>query len=809
MTTPKLYNHIMKHSRLNNLWCAIAVSSLACAMPAALAAQTEADATDEEIYELSPFEVVTSGDRGYLATNSTSATRTNLQIQRLPQSLMVIPQELLQDLNATTLFEAIEYAGGISQGSDQDTPNTVIIRGFQTDWPLRNGVKRVGAVLDAANIERVEVVKGPAAILYGQSGLSGVVNYQTKRPQQTLFGNLTQVVGSNSKYRTELDLNVPLDKDGRFLTRTVIAGEDSESYLEDFELDKWFFNSVFQWNVTDTISLTLDYEYLIENQTAPYSRLPRYQHPSDLNSNVRPYVFDSNWRAEGLDGVVPVGPSFNLSGKQHWRDFDIHSGSATLEWKITRDLVFKSVLYAHNARRDQFRVAAGFIDRDYRPPLILRDPSFTTVFVPQARYFQTGPYRPSYADASNKVYSVQNEVVWKVEGNGWNGQILLGQEYFRDERRNSTRSLLEDVTSPALHLRFPALPDSAFPPELDTYRDQLHTVWPFMPATVAEFDKPDIPVEYFKKHYYNEELNQAYGYYFAGQLSLLKERLQIMAGLRYDEFDNENRQANTNSGTPDTNYDNVTYLPYNYNTSNQVSPQIGASYEVLDGVRVFAVYSEGIFPNNNVLTIDGQIEPQTSEGVDLGTKLQLFDGMINATLAFYQVDRTGIPRDDDDPSTPYQVFGGLERSEGVEFDFVIEPVDGWQIFGGYTYTEAKVVSSSVALDEGSNLPYVPRNRFSALSKYTFRDGRLAGFHFGVGYIYQDEQQGVYGGNNSSFIVPDWWKIDMIFGYRTTIGGYDVSFDLKLENVTDEEYIANRLQGYGEPRSFDFKVNVRF
>jgi iron complex outermembrane receptor protein len=767
---------------------------------------------DEAVFELSPFEVNTSGDEGYLATNSTSGTRTNMLIQNLPQSLLVIPQEIIDDLNATTLFEAIEYAGGLSQGSDQDTPNSVFIRGFQTDWPLRNGIKRVGAVLDAANIERVEVVKGPAAILYGQSGLGGVINYITRKPQTDFFGTFTQIVGSHDRFRTELDINVPLTKNKKVLSRGIFAFEDAGAYFEDYHVNKYFINPVVEFRPTEKLTLRLEHEFFLEEQTAPYSRLPRWQHPADRTRNGRPYVKGSNWRAEGLDGLVPVGPEFNLSGPQHYRDIDVHTGTWTLEYAFSDKLVFRNVLYAHSANREQYRVAAGFITRRYAPPLILRDPATNDLlaFEQAVEYFQTGPYRPSYGEARNTVQATQNELVWQFETDSWNGQLLLGQEYFRDDRSNSSRSLLETVTSPGLLMRFPVEGLSEWPEELAEHAEALSVVFPFVPATLEAFDKQDVPYSFFQDQTYNEEVNEAFGYYLTGQIAFLDDRLQFMGGLRYDKFENKNRQFSTNAGTVDTGYDTIEFSDWVYNESDKVSPQIGFSYELLPGLRLFSLYSEGIFPNNNVLTEDGVIEPQSSEGVDLGLKFQLWDGFLNATLGVFRVDRTGIPRRPiDDPSALFSVFSGLERSEGVEFDYVIQPAPGWQIFGGYTFVDAVVMSADNAADVGSLLPYVPEHKFSALSKYTFQEGRFEGLYIGLGFIYQDQQQGVYGGNNATFIVPSWWKTDFLIGWKTRLWNRDVSFDLKVENVTDEEYIANRLQGYGEPLSFDFKVNVEF
>ena len=355
-----------------------------------------AQADDDDVYVLDPFIVDSTGDRGYYASNAVSGTRINMQIQQLPQSLLVITEELLRDVAATDLYSALEYAGGVVQGSDRDTPSQVIVRGFATDWPLRNGIKRVGAVTDTANVARIEVVKGPAAILYGQSGLGGVVNYITKTPtaEQT-FGSVKATVGSYSHYRVEADLNLPLSDDGKWLSRWIGSFQSSESFIRDFKNDIYFFAPVIEWRPMPGLSWRIEGEYYIQNQTAPVSALPRYNHPERVGQAT------SYLRARGLDGLVPVERSYNVNSTEAFRDFDTKTISSDLRWTPRDGLgpldrfSYRNVLYYHDVEREQHLALVGAIDRVHRiSPALL--PSSRLFLGSAIEFIDTGVWAPTY-----------------------------------------------------------------------------------------------------------------------------------------------------------------------------------------------------------------------------------------------------------------------------------------------------------------------------------------------------------------------------------------------------------------------------
>src|SRR3954468_14030372 len=138
-------------------------------------------AASDEVITLSEFQVTTSADKGYRAGNSVSATRIDTPIKDLPFAVNAFTSQFISDIGARDLWDVVQYAPGVtSAGREFNAGNAVYtIRGFD-QAPQHNGF--VGdAYVDTVAIERVEVVKGPASVLYGQVAPGGTVNYITKR----------------------------------------------------------------------------------------------------------------------------------------------------------------------------------------------------------------------------------------------------------------------------------------------------------------------------------------------------------------------------------------------------------------------------------------------------------------------------------------------------------------------------------------------------------------------------------------------------------------------------------------------------
>src|SRR3954468_7611295 len=167
-------------------------------------------AASEEVVKLSEFQVTSSADKGYRAGNSVSATRIDTPIKDLPFAISAFTPQFISDIGARDLWDVVQYAPSVtSAGREFNGGNSVYtIRGFD-QAPQHNGF--VGeAYVDTVSVERVEVVKGPSSVLYGQVAPGGTVNYITKRPGATPFAVWNGQVGTDNFWRTSLDLNQPL-----------------------------------------------------------------------------------------------------------------------------------------------------------------------------------------------------------------------------------------------------------------------------------------------------------------------------------------------------------------------------------------------------------------------------------------------------------------------------------------------------------------------------------------------------------------------------------------------------------------------
>lgn len=218
------------------------------------------------------YESATGPVQGYRATRSASATKTDTALRDIPQSISVIPATVLKDLGSTSVERALEFAGGVSKQNNFGglTLYQYSVRGFTTSEFYQDGFsanRGYPSTPDAANIERIEVLKGPAASLYGRGDPGGTVNIVSKKPQPEAFTTLQTSAGSWDRYRTALDVNTPLDNEGRVLSRVNLAVEDNHSFRDHVDAKRVFVAPSFSWQLDPDTSLLVESEFVRHNST--------------------------------------------------------------------------------------------------------------------------------------------------------------------------------------------------------------------------------------------------------------------------------------------------------------------------------------------------------------------------------------------------------------------------------------------------------------------------------------------------------------------------------------------------------------
>ncbi|MDF5725100.1 MAG: TonB-dependent siderophore receptor [Rhizonema sp. PD37] len=224
--------------------------------------QTQPRANGDE-----PIELVVTGEQdAYNSSNASTATRTDTPLRDIPQSIQVIPATVIQDQGAVRLTEAVRNVSGVAfAGSSGDRGEDYTIRGFTANI-YKNGFLDDGnssrAYRETANIERVEVLKGPASVLFGRLEPSGIINLVTKKPLAEPYYNVSFTAGSYSFYRPTLDFSGPLTQDGKLGYRLNIAYENSGSFRDFVNKDRFFISPVLNWKIGDKTNLTFEGEYL-------------------------------------------------------------------------------------------------------------------------------------------------------------------------------------------------------------------------------------------------------------------------------------------------------------------------------------------------------------------------------------------------------------------------------------------------------------------------------------------------------------------------------------------------------------------
>lgn len=232
--------------------------------PCVVAAESPAQLADSIIS--APGEQADGPVQGYRAKRSASATRTDTPIDEIPQAISVVPAQVLEDLGSSRIDRALDFAGGVSRQNNFGglTFLNYSVRGFTTGELYRNGfaINRGSySSPDASAIERLEVLKGPAAALYGRGDPGGLVNIVTKRPQQEAFTQFKASAGRWDRYRSSLDVNTPLNDEGTLLSRVNLAVEDNGSFRDHVGNQRQIVNPSLSWQLSPDTLLMIDSEF--------------------------------------------------------------------------------------------------------------------------------------------------------------------------------------------------------------------------------------------------------------------------------------------------------------------------------------------------------------------------------------------------------------------------------------------------------------------------------------------------------------------------------------------------------------------
>ena len=820
------------------------------------AGQTTPPASVPETVVLPTFTVSTSMDKGYRAANSVSATRIDTPIKDLPFSISAFTEQFIEDIGALELLDVVTFAPGVTSGAKEFTQgnNRYSIRGFDGDvTPQRNGF--VGnRYVDAGNIARVEVVKGPASLLYGQITPGGTVNYITKRPTDKDFTKVKVQAGTDSFWRTDVDVNESM-AGGRFNARLVGAYENAIAWAKPSGGDSRLLAASFELKATENATFILDFETFSRMQDPLIGMKPNlavnvaataanFARLAD-RARAQAYVDVGNLNL-GFTNYPPLAKDFNYVGQHDYRESSFDSINAELNLKLGRhwrarvnvgwnDFKMSNKLTglaeftvtpatAYLATKNRFDYVA---ELNASPAAVLADPTKTGTAVLTRRK----RLEQSFGDSR----SYQAELAGRFEVGSVTLKPLFGA-YLSQIGTGSFRR--ESTLTPA-----------ATTPNASTTPAQHFQPWNYNdPATwinTDDYKVNDIP----GINSFNDAEGEESAFYGVLTASLLKERLILIGGARY----NKSWTINTNM-LPTVAVPAAPGTVGNKFEATKTTPQFGAGFKLRPDLLLFASYSESFFIEDrsltsfnpaynpslptsatNRVTISEPALPTTGSGYEIGLKTDFFEGRVSSTLSLFHLERENrvlrfreTAPDGTFPTITRQ--GTVDESEGGEIEVTWSPADNWQIYATLslmdikttkgtfpaiiTYSTDPVVQAAyvAAYNEAKALILnaVPEGSAEQLAtlwtRYSFTAGALKGWWVAGGFVHTgDKAQRTA---NPTLFLKSSTIYDLVVGRDWKMGDASWSGTLSWKNIADTEYF-NANQSRGQPGRVILSFSTKF
>jgi iron complex outermembrane receptor protein len=667
---------------------------------------TPSDEANSEVITLGTFDVSSANNHGYTSDESTTGTRIKANLRDLPFSVSVITSDFINDF---ANFDFNDQVSNVSSLSTSEEEGQYQLRGFVIGTQLVDGFRRLG-IIDPVNIDRIEIIKGPAASVYGYIQPGGVVNILTKRPLTHQEDGLGLYAGSFDFRRAKAYSTGPVGQSGKVFYRVDLADQHQEFQQEFKATSRYYGAAELLFKPNDNTSLSVKVDYVFQHQhrgnglaalrttgivTDPYRVFT-------TGATIGQHQTISNYFQGLAYSDNPYDPAlynFNNGGPEEYND---------------RRMTSAQMVFQHHIN-DIFDVREGFntYDRHFYRLWV----SGNTYNIPPFGTLGTlSGQQPEYDVTPQRNLANQFDLTAKFDTGPVSNQMLLSFDYSLE--RDGQTNLRMDSTNAALQPVNNVNPDNP--------------AWGF-----TTFQQNPSLYDQQQSNYVDSVYN--YGVFMNEHASMLNNRLNLIAGLRIDKIDTKL----------------VDHAVYNYFTGNintqvmkaslqhYATHQLGASFRIADPVTVFVNESTSINPQPNYIAGLGQLSPNAhSEGHEFGAKVSLLENRLNFTVsrydinqynAFYQITTTTTNPNGVSASTNSGIVVPRQVSRGYEADLNWNATKSLSFLIDYSYDEARVVESGNAYPNlvGTPTRRVPANEFGGAARYEFNDGKLKGLFFVV------------------------------------------------------------------------------
>ncbi len=686
----------------------------------------------KELIVMAPF-AVAEDPPGYQMLRTTTGTRLNTDLRDVPQSLSILPRELLDDTMADTLAEALTYVPNV--GPRQNVSDGVKIRGIRTTRKYYNNYLVPNFVSGLANISRVEILKGPASAIYGRGELGGVVNSVSLQPSDEERRTVRFTAASNSHYDGKIDATgtLPIKGASYRLTASYLEKDSYATFAKTQQ--HGVFPSV-KWQITPNTTLMYDgifFKGLTPgNEGTPF--LTSFHDGSPLNM---PEVFAPR--------------SLNTSGSAGGNQWDRKRDSMQMHFtSITHN--FGSFLY--------LRQGASFYDRR-------TDTWKMAVSNIMKRNATTGVI--SLARAANNTDNTVKGMI--LQGDVIARYGLFGQSFLAS--KHETLAGYEYTDDKTSSVRWPGTIG-----DLEVYAPNYNQT-----VTLRPMDQN------------TRNTSNTYGYFLHHVSRFWDDRIQGSVSWRWD--DAKSTGANLLRNTTSRTAPKSTSAPrfgLSYRATNWLTVYALRS-EQEDPVTTVSTWFglPGGHPEAD-LRFTNQVTGTINE---VGLKSELFQRKLSVTFSVFEMYRDGFLRNSNLTAAEYAQLGiplgqaGVgrnlvvqgEKSTGFEVEWVGQLMPRLSIYGGYGQMEAEGESRGVRSPTRGNPDY----KLTSFLKYDLRNRNLRGFQVKGGVSVLGPQY-----SNQFTDIATKHAATQRYDVGRTYSWDRYTVDVLVKNVFDELQVVNAI-----------------
>lgn len=694
----------------------------------------------------------------YAGRKNHFARKENQQVSRLPLKNIENPQvystitgSVLKEQVVTNFDDALKNAPGITPlwaatGRGGDGASYYTVRGFAVQATIVNGVPGLtNGSFDPANIDRIEIIKGPSGTLFGSSLISygGLINTTTKKPYKGFGAEVNYTAGSFGLHRATVDLNTPLNESKSINFRVTSAYNNQDSFQDAGFRESFFIAPSLSYEVNDRLSFLVNTEFMANETTNPTMLFLDRANPLRVH-NIDELQYDNN-RSYTSNELTLQTPSYNLQAQMNYKLSD--------QWT-------SQTIFSNSSAKSTGNYAYLYEGTSQIPAI--------TEGIVLARYF-------NYQDSKNTTYDIQQNFIGDFKIGSLRNRLVVGLDYFN-------RTTLDRGTgyfgNGYIYIGDDlATFNSVFGPSNGDTGDLTKAG---SDAIVGDAPRNN-----------NKTKQEVYSAYFSNVINFTPA-FSAMVSLRADRFMNAQNDG----------YNQTAFSPKMGLVYQPVIDKVSIFANYMNGFTNVAP-SETV---NGTTRTPIVFNPEHANQIEFGTKLNVFKDKLYATLSYYNIkvsDQVYSVRPNATDVIYYQDGGQLNR--GFEAEFIANPINGLNIILGYSYNDATLTEGDadfVGFRPESAGAY---NLANLWASYKFTDGVLRGFGLGFGGNYVGDNKIMNRATAGTFTIPEYVELNGSLFYNAP--KFNVS--LKINNITNQEiYDGWSTVHPKEPRTFAASFTYR-